>query len=59
MTPEEKAEKVRAEIDREGLAPASAADAPRIVQIIAQAIREAVEAERSQGKEEESANEPA
>jgi hypothetical protein len=46
MTPEERAERVLAELDREGLVPASAADAPRIRAIIADAIRVAVDEER-------------
>jgi hypothetical protein len=46
MTPEELPERVLAELDREGLAPASAADAPRVRAIIADAIHAAVEGER-------------
>jgi hypothetical protein len=42
MTPDERAERVLAELDREGLSPASAADAPRIRAVVADAIRAAV-----------------
>jgi hypothetical protein len=42
MTPEERAEQALAELDREGLSAASAADAPRIRAVIADAIRNAV-----------------
>jgi hypothetical protein len=42
MTPEERAERVLAELDREGLSVASAADAPRIRAVVATAIRAAV-----------------
>jgi hypothetical protein len=38
MTPEERAEQVLAELDREGLSVASAADAPRIRAIITDVI---------------------
>jgi hypothetical protein len=46
MTTDEHAERASAELDREGLSPASAADAPRIRAIIADAIHAAVEGER-------------
>jgi hypothetical protein len=46
MTPDEHAERVLAELDREGLSPASAADAPRVRAVIADAIRAAVDEER-------------
>jgi hypothetical protein len=42
MTPDEHVERVLVELDREGLSPASAADAPRIRAVIANAIRTAV-----------------
>lgn len=40
MTPEERARAALDQIDAEGLAPASAADTPRLTEIIAAAIRE-------------------
>jgi hypothetical protein len=46
MTLDEHAERASAELDREGLVPASAADAPRIRAIIADAIHAAVAEER-------------
>jgi hypothetical protein len=42
MTPDEHAGRALAELDREGLSPASAADAPRIRAVVATAIRAAL-----------------
>jgi hypothetical protein len=46
MTTDEHAERASAELDREGLSPASAADSPRVRTIIADAIHAAVAEER-------------
>jgi hypothetical protein len=46
MTPDEHAEWASAELDREGLSPASAADAPRVRAVIADAVHAAVAEER-------------
>jgi hypothetical protein len=46
MTPDEHVERVLVELDREGLSPASAADAPRVRAVIADAIHAAVDEER-------------